>query len=357
MPIERDLVVFPGDGIGPEIVEESLRVLAVVSSTAGIKFRLHYCNIGDAVKDRTGVAVPQEALELFGQHKLALKGPVGESVGDFVSRVRIGFDLYANVRPVKSYPRISPPALRGDIDLVVVRENLEDVYIAKENQINPGVWKLEGIFSQKECERIAKYSFELARSRRKKLAIGHKANILRRTHGLFAGVFEEVSKAYADVAFESYYADALSALLVRRPHDFDVIACPNLIGDILSDLAAEVGGGLGLAGSANINPETGMGLFEPTHGSAPDIAGKKIADPISEIRCASLMLKFLSTSQGDLYSSAAATIDEAISRYLGNSALDALPIHLGGKAGTVRVTDVIISEIVRIQEKEDHPHH
>ena len=348
--------MFPGDGIGPEIVAESLRVLDAVSGSKGIGFRLHYCEIGDAARKRTGEAVPLQALELFRRHKLALKGPVGESVGDFVSKLRIGFDLYANVRPVISYPRISPPALRGDIDLVVVRENLEDVYISKESQIDAGTWKLEGVFSRRECERIARYSFDLARGRRKRLAIGHKSNILRKTHGLFAEVFGDMSKAYTDVIFESYYADSLSAHLVRRPADFDVIACPNLIGDILSDLAAEVGGGLGLAGSANVNPEAGMGLFEPTHGSAPDIAEKKIADPISQIRCTALMLRFLSEEVGDSYSTAAATIEEAISRYISNSSVGNLPIHLGGRAGTTQVADSIISEIRRIQENGEHLH-
>lgn len=349
--MEIDLAVFPGDGIGPEIVEEALRVLDAVSRSTQTGFRYHFCEIGDGVREKTGEAIPKEAIDLFGQHKLALKGPVGESVGDFVSQLRMKFDLYANQRPVKSYPRISPPALRGDIDLVVVRENIEDIYIAKESEVSPGVWRLEGIFTKEECQRIAKYSFGLARNRKRKLAVVHKSNILKRTHGLFVNTFREELSNFPDVEFESYYADALAAHLVRRPQDFDVIACPNLIGDILSDLAAEVGGGLGLAGSANVNPESGMGLFEPVHGSAPDISGKKIADPISEIRCVGLLLNFLAASKEERFSNAAQLVEEGIAGYLQDSPVEMLPVHLGGRSSTPEITDGIISKIRSLAEK------
>jgi 3-isopropylmalate dehydrogenase len=351
MGSQKDIVVFPGDGIGPEIVEEALRVLSHASSLVGVKLRYHFCDIGDGAKARWGVAIPDEALELFRKHRVALKGPVGESVAEFVTKLRRDFDLYINLRPVKSCPNISPPALRGDIDMVIIRENVEDVYIAREYEVAPGAWRLEGIFTKRECERIARYAFELARGRRRYLTVAHKANVMRRTHGLFVETFKEVSKEYPDVKLESLYADALSAYIVRKPQDFDVIACPNLIGDIISDLAAEVAGGLGLAGSANINPETGMGLFEPIHGSAPDIAGRGVADPISQIRSASLMLSFLSKDPGDGFSRAAALMEAGVTNYLCRSAREALPIHLGGSAGTREVAESIIKEITKLREQ------
>ena len=354
MGSERNLVVFPGDGIGPEIMKESLRVLDQVSQMVGVKFRMQFCDIGDAVRSSSGRAIPEEAMELFRRYRLALKGPVGESVGEFVRDMRMRFDLYANLRPVKSYSRISPPALRGDIDLVVVRENLEDIYVAKENESSPGEWRIEGVFTKRECERIARYSFELARSRRRKLAIAHKSNILPKSHGLFANVFREIAKSYPDVKFESYYADAMSAHIIRRPQEFDVIACPNFIGDILSDLAAEAGGGLGLAGSANVNPEEKRGLFEPIHGSAPDIAGKGTADPISQIRCVALLLQFLAKSEGEDYAFASRLIEGGIANYLGNSTGENLPFHLGGHLGTVAITDRIMNAIKEIAASSSH---
>lgn len=348
MAAERDLVVFPGDGVGPEITNEAVRVLDTVRKITGAGFRYHLSNIGDGVKKETGEAIPAAAVELFERYGLAIKGPMGESVGDLVTRLRVKFDLYANIRPVRSCQRISPPALRGDIDLVVVRENLEDIYVAKETQTSPGVRRLEGVFTKRECDRIARFSFELAKSRRGRLAIAHKSNILPKTHGLFLEAFLEIADEYPDVKVEPYYADALSAHLVRRPQEFDVVACPNLIGDILSDLAAEVGGGLGLAGSANLNPERETGLFEPVHGSAPDIAGKNVADPISQIRSGALLMGFVSRTGGTEYAKGARLIEEGVLNYLQNAPAKDLPIHLGGEARTGEVTDGIIAEIQRL---------
>lgn len=343
-----NIVVFPGDGIGPEITEATLRVLSYVARRVNVSLKYHFCEIGDGAISTAGVAVPQKTIRLFRRYGVALKGPVGESVLDFVSKLRAKFDLYINFRPVKSYPSICPPAIRGDIDIALIRENVEDVYISHEYEAETGVWKLEGVFTEKECRRIAMYAYSIAKARRKKLSVVHKANILRKTHGIFIGAFKEVSRLFPEVNVEYVYADSAAARLVRTPQNFDVIACPNFIGDILSDLIAEIAGGLGLFGSANINPERKIGIFEPVHGGAPDIAGKKIANPISLIRCASMMLRFISEEHGHEFLRGAELLDMAVSNYLCHSPRKDLPIHLGGDAKTDEIAERIINEITKL---------
>ncbi len=242
-----------------------------------------------------------------------------------------------NIRPAISYPSICPPALRPDIDLAVIRENSEGIYRAMENEVIPGVWTVTGVYTKKTCDRIARFSFEYAMKRLKTgrgkgiIACAHKANIIRKSHGMFYNAFEETSSEYPEIRLENYYADALCAHLIRRPQEFDVIVSTNLLADLISDLAGQVAGGLGMTGGTNMNPEKKMGIFEPTHGSAPDIAGTGKANPIGMIRSASLMFEFL----GEVYDDkncleASIAIEKSIEQMFTKEKREMLPKELGG---------------------------
>ncbi|WXG46748.1 MAG: isocitrate/isopropylmalate family dehydrogenase [Candidatus Atabeyarchaeum deiterrae] len=330
-----------GDGIGPEIMSAAKEVLKTVQDSLGFKLRYHLAPCGDKVKEETGTTIPEESVEIFKRCDAALKGPIGDNVRDFVVGFRQRYDLYANVRPAISYPSISPPALRPDINLVVIRENSEGLYKSIENEVTDGVWTATGVYTIKACERFAKFSFEYAKKRLEKgvgkgyVVVATKKNIFRRTHGMFYEAFRKVSENYPDIRFDHYYADAMCAYFVRRPQDFDVVASENLLADLLSDLAGEVAGGLGMTAGTNTNPETKMGLFEPTHGSAPDIVGTGKANPIGQIRSAALMLEFLGTVHGDNKCLAGSMlIEKAIERLLTGEKKENLPIELGGKSKT-----------------------
>jgi len=294
--------------------------------------------------EETGIAIPSKSVETFRKCDAALKGPVGENVLDFVVGFRQEFDLYANIRPAISYPSICPPALRPDINIVVIRENSEGLYKSIENEVVDGVWTATGVYTVKGSERIANFSFDYARKRLKQgigrgeVVVATKKNIFRKSHGMFYGAFERVSHKYPDIKFTHYYADAVCAYLVRRPQDFDVIASENLLADLLSDLAGEVAGGLGMTAGTNINIETKTGLFEPTHGCAPDIAGTGKADPIGQIRAAGLMLEFLGTVHNDeKCADASILIEKAIQHLLTREKKENFPIELGGKSDTYSV--------------------
>jgi len=339
-----EICEIPGDGIGPEIVSAAKEVLQAIQDVAGFKLRYHLAPCGDKVKEETGTAIPKESIEIFRRSDAALKGPVGENVRDFVVGFRQEFDLYANIRPAISYPSICPPALRPDINIAVIRENSEGLYKSIENEIVDGVWTATGVYTVKGSERIAKFSFEYARKRLKQgigkgeVVLATKKNIFRKSHGMFYEVFESVSHKYPDIKFTHYYADAVCAYLVRRPQDFDVITSENLLADLLSDLAGEVAGGLGMTAGTNINLETKMGLFEPTHGCAPDIAGTGKADPIGQIRAAGLMLEFLGTVHNDeKCTKASALVEKAIEHLLTREKKDNFPVELGGKSNTASV--------------------
>jgi 3-isopropylmalate dehydrogenase len=225
-----------------------------------------------------------------------MKAPVGESAADVIVVLRRLLDLYANIRPAKSYPNM--PALKGNIDLVIVRENTEDLYTGQEFEIANAAVAFR-IISEAASERIAKYAFETAAQRngKKKVTCVHKSNVMRKTDGLFSRVCSGVAKNYPKIKFEQMYVDACAMNLIRRPEEFDVIVTTNLFGDILSDEAAEVVGGLGMAPAANIG--NSFALFEPVHGAAFDIAGKGIANPSSFILSAKMMLEWLGSKNND----------------------------------------------------------
>ena len=227
---------------------------------------------------------------------MCLKAPVGESAADVIVVLRRLLDLYANIRPAKSYPHM--PALRDDIDMVIVRENTEDLYTGKEFSLGNASVALR-IISEKASKRIAKYAFETAKQRdsMRKVTCVHKSNVMRITDGMFAKSCAEVAQEYPEITFENMYVDACAMNLIRQPHQFDVVVTTNLFGDILSDESSQVVGGLGMAPAANIGDN--FALFEPVHGAAFDIAGQNIANPSSFLLSIKMMFDWLGTKHND----------------------------------------------------------
>ncbi len=246
--------------------------------------------------EKRGVPLPEETVETIRNADACLKGPVGETAADVIVRLRQQFDLYVNLRPIKAYPKV--PCLRPDIDIMIVRENTEDLYKGFEYTTLDGeVAVALRVISRKSSRRIAEYAFKLARSRRRRVTVAHKANVLRVTCGLFLEECRKVAEAYRDVEYREMYVDAAAMNLIRQPQEFDVLLTTNMFGDILSDEAAQLVGGLGMAPGANIGEN--LGIFEPIHGAAPDIAGKGIANPMSLMLSASLMFRWLGERWND----------------------------------------------------------
>jgi 3-isopropylmalate dehydrogenase len=315
------IALMRGDGIGPEQTDATLKVLSALEEISN--FRLEFLEVegGDDCLKRRGTPLPEESIETIRKADACLKGPVGESAADVIVKLRILFDLYANLRPVKSYPGV--PALRPDIDMLFVRENTEDLYKGYEFYVGEDTVALR-VITRRGCTRIAEMAFKYAMKRKRKVTAVHKANVMRITDGLFRDICREIAKKYPEVTFEELYVDAASMHLIKRPHEFDVIVTPNMFGDILSDEAAQIGGGLGMAAGANIGDS--YGLFEPIHGSVPSKAGKRVANPTSMILASKLMLEWLGENQ------AAKMIEEAVIKTL--SERKVLTYDLGGTAST-----------------------
>ena len=288
--------LITGDGIGPELSESAVSVLDAIHDKLDLKFDIMKLSAGDKALTETGRALPDETLSVIKQSDVCLKAPVGESAADVIVVLRRILDLYANIRPAKSYPHM--PALRDDIDMVIVRENTEDLYTGKEFSLGNAAVALR-IISEAASKRIAKYAFETAKQRdsMKKVTCVHKSNVMRITDGLFAKACTDVSREYPDIAFEQMYVDACAMNLIRQPEQFDVIVTTNLFGDILSDESSQVVGGLGMAPAANIGDD--FALFEPVHGAAFDIAGKNIANPSSFLLSIKMMLDWLGNKHND----------------------------------------------------------
>ena len=288
--------LITGDGIGPEISESAVSVLNTINDKLGLKFEITKLQAGDSSLKETGKALPDETIAAIKNSDACLKAPVGESAADVIVVLRRMLDLYANIRPAKSYPHM--PALRDDIDMVIVRENTEDLYTGKEFRVNDSAVALR-IISKKASKRIAKYAFEMAKLRdsMRKVTCVHKSNVMRITDGLFSKSCAEVAQDYPDVTFEQMYVDACAMNLIRQPDQFDVIVTTNLFGDILSDESSQVVGGLGMAPAANIGDT--FALFEPVHGAAFDIAGKNIANPSSFLLSIKMMFDWLGAKNND----------------------------------------------------------
>ena len=288
--------LITGDGIGPELSESAISVLNTIQEKYGIEFEISKLIAGDKALEQTGKALPNDVVETIKNSDVCLKAPVGESAADVIVVLRRMLDLYANIRPSKSYPHM--PALRDDIDMVIVRENTEDLYTGKEFSLGDSAVALR-IISEDASKRIAKYAFETAKQRNsmKKVTCVHKSNVMRVTDGLFAKACIEVSKDYPEIEFEEMYVDACAMNLIRQPEKFDVVVTTNLFGDILSDESSQVVGGLGMAPAANLGDN--FALFEPVHGAAFDIAGQNIANPSSFLLSIKMMLDWLGAKHND----------------------------------------------------------
>lgn len=288
--------LITGDGIGPEISNSAVSVLNHINDKLDLKFDIAKLHAGDAALKETGKALPDETISTIKKSDACLKAPVGESAADVIVVLRRILDLYANIRPAKSYPHM--PALRDDIDMVIVRENTEDLYTGKEFHLGDSAVALR-VISEFASKRIAKYAFETAKQRNsmKKVTCVHKSNVMRLTDGLFAKSCSEIAKNYPDILFEQMYVDACAMNLIRQPEQFDVIVTTNLFGDILSDESSQVVGGLGMAPAANIGDN--FALFEPVHGAAFDIAGRNIANPSSFLLSIKMMLDWLGAKHND----------------------------------------------------------
>ena len=290
--------MIAGDGIGPELSESALSVIEAVSDGGGPDLDVVRLEAGDGALARTGSALPTETLSAIRESDACLKAPVGESAADVIVVLRRTLDLYANVRPARSYP--GTPALRDDIDMVIVRENTEDLYTGKEFEVDRGQAAVAlRVISREASTRIARHAFETARRRGSKMRVTcvHKSNVMRVTDGLFAGACASVADHYPDVSFDQMYVDACAMNLIRQPQEFDVIVTTNLFGDILSDESSQVVGGLGMAPAANIGDK--FALFEPVHGAGFDIAGQNVANPSSFLLSVSMMLDWLGGRNDD----------------------------------------------------------
>jgi len=284
------ITLIPGDGIGPDVTNAARKVL----DAAGVGIEWEVVEAGEAVIEKYGTPLPDQVLESIRRNKVALKGPLTTPVGTGFRSVNVALrkelDLYANVRPVRNLPRV--PSRYENVDIVVVRENTEDLYAGIEHMVGKNAAESIKIITREASERIVRFAFELARKEgRRKVTAGHKANIMKCTDGLFLEVAREVAKDYPDIEFEDRIIDALCMKLVQSPSDFDVLVLPNLYGDIVSDLCAGLVGGLGVAPGANIGDE--IAVFEPVHGSAPKYAGMDKVDPLATILSGVMMLKHL----------------------------------------------------------------
>ncbi len=355
-----NITLIPGDGIGPEVTEATKRVL----EATGVTFHWDLAYAGADVMDKYGTPLPDYVLESISKNRVALKGPVTTPVGTGFRSVNVALrkelDLYACVRPCKTYPGV--PSLYQDVDIVIIRENTEDLYAGIEfEKGTPEADKLlrliaetkrdavreDSSFSLKMISetgsrRIVKFAFEYAgANRRKKVTAIHKANIMKFSDGLFLAIAKDVAKGYPDIEFEDRLVDNMTMQLVRRPQQFDVVVAPNLYGDILSDLCAGLVGGLGVAPGANIGDE--IAVFEPTHGSAPKYTGQNKVNPMSAILSGVMMLRHLGEIE------AADRLEEAIAEVIAegkNVTYDLKPAAASSQAvGTSQVADAVIEKL------------
>ncbi|MBS7656733.1 MAG: isocitrate/isopropylmalate dehydrogenase family protein [Candidatus Bathyarchaeia archaeon] len=337
------IALIPGDGIGPELTETTMRVMNAVQEKFGLKLKFIELEAGDTCLEKAGVALPEETVKVIQNSDACLKGPVGETAADVVVKLRMMFDLYANIRPVKAYPTVQ--CLRNDIDLVIVRENTEGLYKGFEFVIDDTAVALR-VITRKGSERIARKAFDLAmlRNNKRKVTAVHKSNVLKKTCGLFAEVCRKVAGEYPNISFNEQYVDAASMRLIKEPQEYDVIVTTNLFGDILSDEAAQLVGGLGMAPGANIGDN--FALFEPVHGAAPTRVGKHNANPCSMILASKMMLEWLGEKRhDDVCMKAAKAVEEGVVRALTKGLT--VP-DFGGNLTTIQMGEAIASEILKL---------
>jgi isocitrate dehydrogenase (NAD+) len=324
------LTLIPGDGIGPEVTTAVVKVL----DAAGVSIDWDRQDAGVVAFKKTGQTLPASLLESVTRNGTALKGPCTTPIGEGFTSVNVGLrkalDLFANLRPVSNLPGV-PSRFQG-VDLVIVRENTEDLYAGLEHVIIPGVVESLKIITEAASTRIAEFAFAHARrERRKKVTAIHKANIMKLGDGLFLDSVRAVSRKYLDVPYDEKIVDAACMHLVMRPEQFDVMVLPNLYGDIVSDLCAGLVGGLGVVPGANLG--TRVGVFEAVHGSAPDIADQNVANPTALLLSAVMMLRHL--GEHDAATRVKAALDDVLSRG------EIRTRDLGGTASTTEFTHAL----------------
>jgi len=324
------ITLIPGDGIGPEVTDAVVRIL----DAAGVSIEWDQHEAGVLAVERTGQTLPLELIDSIRRNKVALKGPVTTPIGEGFTSVNVGLrkalDLYANLRPVWTLPGVQT---RFDhVDLVIVRENTEDLYAGLEHQVVPGVVESLKIITERASTRIARFAFDYARKHgRTRVTAIHKANIMKLSDGLFLDCARRVAREHTDIKYEERIVDAACMHLVVDPSRFDVLLLPNLYGDIVSDLCAGLVGGLGVVGAANIGADASV--FEAVHGSAPDIAGQQVANPTALLLSAVLMLRHIGEA------AAADRIMAALVAVLGAGRVRTR--DLGGTASTLEFADAL----------------
>ncbi|MGE5411973.1 MAG: isocitrate/isopropylmalate dehydrogenase family protein [Clostridiales bacterium] len=333
-----EFTLIQGDGIGPDITDAAVKVI----EHTGVKITWDMQPAGLSAIEKYKDPLPQETLDSIARTKIALKGPLTTPVGKGFRSINVAlrkeFDLYANVRPAKTYPGIK--TLYDHIDLIIFRENLEEFYSGIEHYIDSSRSAAEtiGIVTRRGCERILRYAFDQAQKKgRKKVTAVHKANILKYTSGLFLDVAREIAKEYPDLEFNDKIIDNMAMQMVLNPYQFDVIVTTNLFGDILSDLASGLVGGLGMAPGANLGPD--VGIYEAVHGSAPDIAGKNLANPSAIILASVMLLERI----GEIDS--AQRIERAVAAVIAEGKNVTKDINPLNYVGTKELTNAILKEL------------
>lgn len=334
MIMKHDVVLIPGDGIGPEIMEASRRVI----DATGVEINWIPMEAGAAQIEKHGSPIPPAVVDAIRTYGVAYKGPITTPVGTGFRSVNVvmrrELDLYANIRPSKTYPNV--PSRFENVDLVVVRENTEDLYAGIEHMIGDVAAESIKLMTKAGCERIVRYAFEYAvKNHRRKVTAVHKANIMKCTDGMFLRVAREIAAEYPQIEFDDMIIDALCMRLVQTPEKFDVMVMPNLYGDIVSDLCAGLVGGPGLAPSANIGD--GKAMFEAVHGSAPQIAGQGIANPTALLLSGAMMLRHLGEAD------AAQRIEDAVSALIEEG--KQVTQDLGGTLSTSEYADALIAKM------------
>lgn len=334
MPTSYRLTLIEGDGIGPEIARAAVDVVAA----AGVSVEWERAPVGQIALKQTGELLPQETLRSIRKNKVALKGPITTPIGEGFPSINVALrqrlDLYACVRPVRSLPSVR--SRFRDVDLVIVRENTEDLYAGKEHEIVPGVIESLKIITKRASTRIARFTFEYAaRHGRKKVTAVHKANIMKLSDGLFLRCCRSIARRYPRIEYNEMIVDNTCLQMVIDPHQFDLVVTPNLYGDIISDLAAGLVGGIGLVPGANIGRQ--YAVFEPVHGSWPSAAGKGLANPAAMILSGVLMLRHIGEEQ------AAERVEGAVSEVLSEG--KALTSDLGGAASTDEFTQAVVRRL------------
>jgi 3-isopropylmalate dehydrogenase len=325
--MREEIVVVEGDGIGREVVPAAVAVLDAVGD-----FEFVTAEAGDAVQAETGEALPQATYDAVAEADATLFGAAGETAADVILPLRTAVDSFVNVRPARAYPGVD--AVRPETDLVFLRENTEGVYAGHEDRLSDDLSTLTRVVTTSASERLAEFACEFVDARGTNgFQVVHKANVMRETDGRFRDAVTDVA-ADRGVDAEEVLMDAFATRVCLDPTQFDVVVCPNLAGDVLSDLAAGLVGGLGLLPSANIGPDNA--LFEPVHGTAPDIAGEGVANPSAAILSAAMLLDHLG------YGEAATAVENAVESVLAEGPHTA---DLGGDAGTDDVTDAVLARL------------